>query len=168
MINPMPARGEGIQSQNIEESYSQYFDMVYRISFSYMKNAADTEDITADVFAKLIKNGIAFRDAEHEKAWLLRTAINTCKDALKHWWRKREDISDYESIQADGSIQIDETLKAVLALPTRYKDVIYLYYYDGYSAEEVAEILKKPYSTVRNHLMEARAYLKGVLEYEER
>ena len=167
MINPMPARGGGKQSESMEESYNRYFDMVYRVSFSYLKSAADTEDAAADVFAKLIKNGVRFKDAEHEKAWLLRTTINTCKDFLKHWWRKREDISDYESLHSDSSIYVDETLKAVMELPPRYKDVIYLYYYEGYSTEEIAGILRKPHSTVRNHLMEARAYLKGVLEHEE-
>ncbi len=142
--------------------------MVYRVGFSYLKNPSDTEDVAADVFAKLMKKGVTFQNAEHEKAWLIRVTINTCKDNLKHWWRSRADINDYENLQSDDPFHIDETLKAVMALPTRYKDDIYLYYYEGYTSEEVAEILRRPHSTIRNHLREARNLLRGVLGSEER
>lgn len=154
--------------ENIEEIYRRHFDMVYRVSFSYLKNPHDTEDAVADVFAKLMKKGAAFRSAEHEKAWLIRTAINTCKDFLKHWWRSRANIDDYENLQSGDAIYIDETLKAVMELPERYKDALYLYYYEGYATEEIAKMLKKPHSTIRNHLSEARKLLRGVLDDEER
>lgn len=167
MIKPQPARGEGASLQNIEEIYRRQFEMVYRISFSYLKNPFDAEDASADVFAKLMKKSATFQNAEHEKAWLIRTTINTCKDSLRHWWRSRADIEDYENLHSDAPFHIDETLKAVMELPTRYKDVIYLYYYEGYTSEEVAGILKKPHSTIRNHLSEARNLLRGVLENEE-
>ncbi len=166
MIKPLPARSKGA-SLNVEEIYRRHFDMVYRIGFSYMKNPSDTEDAAADVFAKLMKKSVAFQNAEHEKAWLIRTTINTCKDYLKHWWRSCADIDDYKNLQSDDPFHIDETLKAVMELPTRYKDVIYLYYYEGYTSEEVAVILRKPHSTIRSHLSEARNRLKGVLENEE-
>ena len=167
MIKPSQARGEGASPQSIEEVYRRHFDMVYRISFSYMKNPSDTEDAAADVFAKLIQKGIAFQNDEHEKAWLIRTAINTCKDYLSHWWRRRADIDDYQNLQSDNLFHIDETLKFVLELPARYKDVIYLYYYEGYTSDEIAGILGRPRSTVRNHLREARNLLRGILENEE-
>lgn len=167
MIKPLPARGGGASLQNIEEIYRRQFDMVYRISFSYLKNPSDTEDAAADVFAKLMKKGITFQNAEHEKAWLIRTTINTCKDYLKHWWRSRVNIDDYENLQSDDPFHIDETLKAVMQLPTRYKDVIFLYYYEGYTLAEISGILRKPHSTIRSHLREARNLLKGVLENEE-
>ena len=152
---------------NIEEIYRRHFDMVYRVSFSYLKSSADAEDAAADVFAKLMQKNIAFQNAEHEKAWLLRTTVNTCKNRLSHWWRARADISDYENLQTDDPFYVDETLKAVMELPARYKDVIYLYYYEGYTSEEAAVILKRPHSTVRGHLREARKLLRGVLENEE-
>jgi RNA polymerase sigma-70 factor (ECF subfamily) len=167
MINPLPARGEGISSQNIEEIYRQHFDMVYRVCFSYLKNPSDTEDAVADVFTKLMQKSIAFQSAEHEKAWLIRTTINTCKNILNHWWRNRANFDDYENLKGDDPFYIDETLQAVMDLPIRYKDVIYLFYYEGYTSEEIAGILKKPHSTIRSHLREARIKLRGVLEHEE-
>ena len=155
MIKPLPVRSENTSTRIVEESYRRHFDMVYRISFSYLKHPSDTEDAAADVFAKLMRKNVSFQSAEHEKAWLIRATINTCKDYLRRRRRSCADISDYEILQSDDPYHIDETLKAVMNLPARYKDVIYLYYYEGYTSEEVAGILRKPHSTVRNHLREA-------------
>ena len=155
------------QSQSIEEIYERNVSMVYRVSFSYMKNKPDTDDIVSEVFLKLMKIKILFQNEEHEKAWILRTTINLCKDYLKHWRRKSENIDDYENLEVGAQFEIDETFEIVMNLPERYKDVIYLYYYEGYSTEETARILKKPHSTIRNHLHEARKLLKGVLENEK-
>jgi len=167
MRKSLLARGEDSSSQSFEEAYDRHFQMVYRVCFSYMRNTADTEDVVADVFEKLLKYGKDFKDSEHEKAWLLRTAINRCKDYLKHWWRNRADISDYENLEAKNHFPENDLTGIILSLPDRYKDVIYLYYYEGYSTSEVAKLLGKPHSTVRNHLSEARVLLKGVLENEE-
>jgi RNA polymerase sigma-70 factor (ECF subfamily) len=152
-------------SQSIEEIYERHVSMIYRVSFSYVKNTADAEDISSEVFAKLIRAGVKFKSAEHEKAWLLRTAINLCKNNLKHWRRKNENIDDY--INLHNKNHEDETLQAVMELPERYKYAVYLYYYEGYSSEEIARMLKKPRSTVLNHLHEARKILKGVLGNEK-
>lgn len=167
MNKPLPAHGEDKPSQAFEEIYERQFDTVYRVCYSYMKNAADTEDMVADVFEKLLKSKTAFIDLEHEKAWLLRTAINRCKDFLKNWWRGRVNLDSYEDAEALNPFSESEMLKVILDLPKRYKDAIYLHYYEGYSTAEVAQILKKPQSTIRNHLSEARKLLKGVLENEE-
>jgi RNA polymerase sigma-70 factor (ECF subfamily) len=167
MRSPLPARGMKASVKNIEEIYRRHFDMVYRVSFSYMKNPSDAEDVTADVFAKLMRKNVTFQNAEHQKAWLIRTAINTCKDRLSHWWRSRADIAYYENLPSYDAYHIDDTLKIVMELPARYKAVIYLYYYEGYTTEEIAGILGKPHSTIRNHLSEARNLLRGVLENEE-
>ena len=168
MIKFLQARGKNNRASAFEEAYERRFDMVYRVCFSYMKNKADTEDMVSQVFEKLLKNGLAFRDTEHEKAWLLRTAINQCYDYLKSWRRRIENIDDYENLQAENAFPDNYILTVVLELPERYKDVIYLYYYEGYSTAEVAIILDRPQSTVRSHMREARILLKGVLEDEER
>ena len=167
MINPLSARSEGNPSQSIEEIYKAQFKTVYRVCYSYMMNEADTEEIVSEVFLKLLKNGLDFRSAEHEKAWLLRAAINMCKDHLKHWWRKREDIESHPELQSGDPFRRDEILDIVMKLPERFKDVIFLYYYEGYTTEEAAGILKKPHATVRYHLREARKLLREVLEENE-
>ena len=148
-----------------EDVYTRRFEMVYRVCFSYMKNAPEAEDAVANVFTKLLKKDIRFQSEEHEKAWLLRTAINQCKDGLKHWWRNRLDISDYQHLES-APLAEHPVLELVLGLPKRYKDVIYLYYYEGYATAEIADILRKPHSTIRNHMREARQVLKEILEDE--
>ena len=144
----------------IAEIYSRHVKTIYRICFTYMKNPADTEDIVQETFIKLIRSAGAFESEEHEKAWLIRTATNLCKDNLRHWWRKRENLEDYENTQGKEQIQLDETLEAVMSLPEKYKTVVYLYYYDGYTSVEIARILAKPQSTIRNYLHEARNILR--------
>ncbi|MBR5683418.1 MAG: RNA polymerase sigma factor [Ruminococcus sp.] len=146
--------------KEIEELYERHSKTVYRVCYAYMKNPADTEDAVQETFYRLINKGPWFKSAEHEKAWLIRTAANICKDELKHWRRKCEDIDEHTELRTGDSIETDEVLEAVMELPDKYKTVIYLYYYEGYNSAEIAEILKKPGSTVRNHLHEARGLLK--------
>ena len=146
--------------KEIAEIYKRHSKTVYRVCFAYMKNPADTEDAVQDTFFQLIKSGPAFDSEEHEKAWLIRTASNICKNALRHWWRKREDIEDFRDLPGMETIQTDDVFQTVMDLPAKYKTVIYLYYYEGYTGVEIAGILKKPQSTVRNYLHEARAILR--------
>lgn len=157
----------GADQNRMEEIYARHVDMVYRISLSYLKNTADAEDATADVFARLLSKEIAFQNAEHEKAWLIRTAVNICKDRLKHWWNRRSDIHELPDPAGSAELQDNKVWQAIIELPPHYKEVIYLYYYEGYTSREVAEILKRSHSTVRGQLRQARARLKGVLQDEE-
>ena len=140
--------------------YDRHRKTVYRVCFTYMKNPADTEDAVQDTFLRLIKSGPAFESEEHEKAWLIRAASNVCKNALAHWWRRRESLEDHRELPGAEGISTDEVLEAVLGLPAKYKTVVYLYYYEGYTGPEIAGILKRPKSTIRNYLREARAILK--------
>jgi RNA polymerase sigma-70 factor (ECF subfamily) len=174
MIKSLSARGEEKEvqdmdrpSQNIEELYERHKKMVYRVSFSYLKNTEDTKDAVSEIFLKFMQNKIIFKTAEHEKAWLLRTTINFCKDFLKNWRRKNVNIDDYANIEGTNPFKDDEVLKAVMNLPDKYKYVVHLHYYEGYTSEEISKILKKPQSTILYHLQEARKFLKGVLENEE-
>ena len=122
---------------------------------------AEAEDCTEDVFVKVLTGDFVFQDETHEKKWLTVTAINLCKDRLKHWWRRQVTaIDEAAEIPDENAASFDETLEAVKRLPVKYKDVIYLYYYMDYKTEEIAGMLKKPPSTVRNHLREARECLR--------
>jgi len=154
------------QSESFEAVYERHVNMLFRVALAYVKSRATAEDIVADAFLKLLKANVGFKSQEHEKAWLLRTTINLCKNHQKHWWNKRADIDDYQSLASSEEFRDDEVLKAVMELPERYKAAIYLYYYEGYDSKEIAEMLEKPRSTILNHLSEARKLLKGVLENE--
>lgn len=146
--------------KEIAEIYERHSKTVYRVCFAYMKNPMDTEDAVQETFIRLITKKPRLESEEHEKAWLIRTAANICKDELKHWWRKHENIDDHLDLQAEDMPQTDDVFQAVMQLPDKYKTVIYLYYYEGYDSVEIAKILKKPKSTIRNHLHEARNLLK--------
>lgn len=150
-------------NKEVTESYEKYKLMIYRVCFTYMKNVTDTEDMVQDTFIQLIRKGPKFESDEHEKAWLLRVAINLCKNKLKHWWRKRSSIENEERLGGSTNIQIDTTLQVIMDLPDKYKTVIYLYYYEGYDSVEISNMLEKPASTVRNHLHEARNELRKKL-----
>lgn len=154
-------------NEAFEAFYERYHRTVYRICYTYMKNHHDAEDCTEDVFVKVYTGSFTFADEAHEKAWLTVTAINLCKDRLKHWWRRSVSaIEDNPEPADDGGIGTDETLQAVLRLPEKYKDVIYLFYYMGYQTDEIAKMLHRPPSTVRNHLREARERLRKELGEE--
>ena len=145
-----------------EEFYDRNYRMVYRICFTYMKNQSEAEDCAEDVFVKVLTGSFEFNDETHEKKWLTITAINLCKDRLKHWFRRKVSPidDDFNEPEGDPIPEPDETLEAVMKLSQKYKDVIYLHYYMDYKTDEIAEMLKKPPSTVRSHLSEARAILK--------
>jgi RNA polymerase sigma-70 factor (ECF subfamily) len=148
----------------IAEIYKRHVKTVYRIAYTYMKNSADTEDAVAETFVKMINSAPAFDSEEHEKAWLIRTASNVCKDFLKHWWRRHDDLADYaETMKAENNFDTDSLLEAVCGLPDKYKTVIHLYYYEGYTSVEISGILRKPQSTIRNYLHEARGILREKL-----
>jgi len=129
-----------------------------------MKNRPDTDDAVSDTFVKMITASPIFENEEHEKAWLIRTATNICKNNLKHWRRKLENLEDYtDSLTSKSGFEIDETLDIVCRLPEKYKTPVYLYYYEGYTSIQIAKMLQKPQSTIRYYLHEARKILKKEL-----
>jgi len=156
--------------KEIAEIYERHMKTVYRVCFAYMKNPADSEDAVSETFFKMIQSGAAFENAEHEKAWLIRTASNICKNTLKHWWRRNKPLEEVVYLRGPENMEIDGTLEAVMGLPEKYKTVVYLYYYERYTGAEIAGLLRKPQSTVRNYLHEARLILKNKLggEFDER
>ena len=97
--------------------------------------------MNSSLFLKLITGNRRFQSEEHEKAWLIVTASNTCKDALKHWRRKVENIDDYPSLSDTVSVPENAVLSEILALPVKYREVVYLYYYEGYQTAEIAKML---------------------------
>lgn len=149
--------------KEITEIYNRQVDTVYRICFSFMKNTTDTEDMVQETFLKLLSSGVSFVSEEHEKAWLIVTASNLCKDTLKKWWRRTEDVDNPALGLKQPPFEIDEVLTAILKLPADQKTVVYMYYYEGYSTADIAGFLRCPRATVRSRLSRARKALKHKL-----
>ncbi len=150
-------------NQQAERLANAYADAILRLSYTYLKNTADAQDICQTVFVKLLAEPREFESAEHERAYVLRMAANACKDLLKSPWRKRtcglEAVLEVPAPEAgDGSV-----LAAVNELPAHYRAVIYLFYYEGYQAAEIGKILGVPTATVHTRLARGRARLRDVL-----
>lgn len=155
--------------KEVSQIYYRHVNTVYRVCFMFMKNKNDTEDMVQNTFLKLMSDKTQFQSEEHEKAWLIRTATNLCKDHFRHWWTKTIAINDAaeavtaQAVTAQDNI-IDDTLDKVLALPDKYKTVVYMYYYEGYSTVEIAKMLSKNESTIRSRLHTGRKLLKLEME----
>ena len=142
----------------------RYGDMVRRLCLVHLKKPADTEDIFQNVFLKYVLSPVVFESPEHEKAWLIRVTLNACKDLVKSFFRSRtvplEELLDQP---APLSEEHREVLEAVLALPPKYRDAVYLHYYEGYTAAEIGKLLGKNTNTVYTLLTRAREQLRKTL-----
>ena len=128
----------------------------------YLGRHADAEDVTQEVFVRLLYRAPGFADGDHEKRWLLRVTANLCKDQLKGFWRRQ--VTELEDTLPAAPPEEQEALAAVMALPQQYKLPIHLHYYEGYSVAEIAEILKLGQSAVKMRLKRGREMLKLELE----
>ena len=150
-----------------EEQYTdlvnKYIDTVFRVALNYLKNPMEAEDVTQTVFEKLWCQTNFFEGEAHIKHWLIRVTINACKHILRSPWWKQEPIEDYARILAFENRERSDLFCAVMNLPKKYRLPIYLFYYEGYTTEEISKILKINHSTVRSQLMEARKRLKMLL-----
>ena len=139
--------------------------MLYKITFLYLGNKSDCEDVLQDVFTKYLTGKYKFKNAEHEKAWFIRVTQNKCLDYLKKVGRKNVSIDDKEITY---TYNYDETaqdiISKVIALPDKYKSAIILYYYNDYSVDEISKILKISKSAVKKRLQRGRDILKIELE----
>lgn len=145
--------------------YDKYGDMLYRIAFVYLANPDDAEDVLQDVFLAFFNKNPKLKDEEHKKAWLIRATQNKAINLLKSASRKNVNIDDLQIHIKDinNDLHID-VLKKVLSLSPKYKSVIVLYYYNDYSVNEIAQILKISKSAVKMRLKRSRELLKIELE----
>ena len=149
---------------DIEAIFRRHVQTVYRVCYSFLGSAADAEDATQATFMKLVDHPRAFESEQHERAWLIVCASNLCRDVLKSAARTRVDgLPERELADTRSGDVIDTTLDAVLRLPEKYKDVVYLHYYEGLKTDEIAQMLGEKPSTVRNRLRDARGLLRTAL-----
>lgn len=149
--------------QEVNRAVEQYADTVRRICLVHLKNYADTEDIFQTVFVKYLLHTAPFASPEHERAWIIRVTINACKDLLRSVFRRRTLSLEEVAEQPAPADEHRAVLQAVQALPAAYRDVVYLHYYEGYTAPEIAEILGKNVNTVYTRLTRARGLLRRTL-----
>lgn len=148
----------------ISRAIDRYADTVRRLCMIYLKNHADTEDIFQNVFLKFALSSDSFASAEHEKAWIIRVTINSCKDLMKNFFRSRTVSLDKVMDRPDETTPENrEVLEAVLSLPAKYRSVVYLHYYEGYTAPEISRITGKNTNTVYTHLNRSRQLLREKL-----
>ena len=151
-------------TEDVNRVMEAYADMVRRICFVHLKNRHDTEDVFQNVYMKYLLYEGSFESIEHEKAWFVRVTINACTDWLRALSRRKWvplDVLAEESVMPGDPSK--EVLEAVLRLPEKYRDVIYLFYYEEYTAVEIAKILKKKENTVYTWLSRAKDILREKL-----
>lgn len=154
-----------IDNAFIERIVEEYSDIILRLAMHHVKNRSEAEDITQKVFLKVLKLRPDFQSPEHEKAWILRVTINLCKDYLKSSWFRK--ITYMEENYSTGFKEYrGELLSVVQRLPQKYRNVVYLYYYEEMSITEVSGILGVKEGTIMSLLHRARAKLKVMLKGE--
>ncbi len=151
--------------EEVSRAIDRYADTVRRICMVHLKNYADTEDIFQSVFLKYALSSDTFENEHHEKAWIIRVTVNACKDLKKSFFRSKT-VSLEELVNEPAVVEEEqrEILEIVLSLPEKYKDIVYLHYYEGYSAVEIGRILGKNVNTIYTLLSRARKILKERLE----
>lgn len=146
----------------------KYMDMVYRIALNALGSVADAEDVTQNVMVRLYRADPDFESEEHAKRWLIRVAVNESKRLVGLPWKKREasfeEVLNAASVEADG-LQKD-LVRKIAQLQPKYRVPMYLYYFEGYSIKEIAELTGSKTSTLQTRLARGREKLREVLEEE--
>lgn len=144
----------------------RYMDNLFRLAFSWLKSRADADDVTQTVLLRLYETDKIFESEEHVRHWLVRVTINECKKYWRSPWRRTEDFTDYANTLVFEQPKASGLFDAVMALGPKYRIVIFLYYYEGYSIEEISQVLKLPRGTVGTRLKRGREQLKQTLSEE--
>ena len=144
--------------QDITDSFCRYRDSVYRLAVSYTRSPQEAEDVCQTVFLKLLEADVT---PGKEKAWLMQVTANECRSLLRsHWWKRTTPLEEGFGVPAPEK---DDVLGAVLALNPKYRVVVYLHYYEGYTTGEIAKLLHISQSAVTTRLSRARNMLKDML-----
>lgn len=157
-----------------ERLVRDYADLILRVSYTYLKSTQDAEDICQDVLMRCLDRTEPFEDLEHERAWIIRVAANAAKDLLRRASRKLEVVSIDDIAEPaapeeaiPGAGRAGSVLAAVMALPLKYREAIYLHYYEGYPIKRIAELTGRSEAAVAQHLSRGRSMLRTMLNEEE-
>lgn len=158
-----------MDDRRFEELYEKYADDVLRVSYFYLGDRQQAEDVTQDVFVRLLTHAPDLEDGR-EKAWLLKVALNRCRDLWRAAWVKRVVLGSPAMEltpapdQMDDRLEKQELLSAIRRLPADFRDVILLHYYQGYGIAEMAAMLKVPEGTISSRLSRGRKKLEEILK----
>lgn len=149
-----------------------YADTILRVSYTYLHNTQDAEDICQDVLLKALNRAERFESAEHERAWIIRVTINAAKDLLRRQSGRAtvalddiaEPIAPTRATERELATRSESVLERVMALPLEYREAIYLHYYEGYSIKQIAAIVHASESAVATRLSRGRSKLRPALE----
>lgn len=142
----------------------RYIDTVYRVALNYIKSPSDADDITQNVFLKLLQEKKPFVSENHVKYWLIRVTVNECKNLVRSRWWKAESFEEYAATLSFDNQEQTDLFYTVMALPRKYRLPIYLHYYEGYSTQEIGELLSLPKNTVCTQLRRGRELLRKTLQ----
>lgn len=151
------------REERLKAAMEAYTSLLLHIAWSYTGNAAEAEDIVQEVFFTYFQKAPEFQSPEHEKAWLLRVTANRCKNVLKSSWVKKVLLG--KEVARHQEEFHSEVMDAVLQLSAKYREVVCLYYVEGYSIKEIAALLHRTPTAVGTQLERARKKLR--LELEE-
>lgn len=153
--------------EEVARAIDTYADLIRRLCLVRLKDREDTEDIFQTVFLKYLQHTKPFENTEHEKAWFIQVTLNACRDLLRFWARRPTVPLEELAAQAAPEPEDQGVLEAVLSLPQKYRDAVYLHYYEGYSAPEIGALLGRNTNTVYTLLNRARALLREKLGGDE-
>lgn len=161
---PVVREGEREQvNQRAEELLDRYGNSILRLAYSYVHNMDDAEEILQETLIRFLKHAPVLENESHEKAWLFRVAGNLCKNRLSYnRVRRTDELSQW--IAAEQREDLSFVWEAVKSLPVKYREVIHLFYYEGFTTAQIANVLNQKESTVRSHLMRGRERLKTILK----
>lgn len=144
---------------------AQYLDTIYRVALNGCKNHADAEDVVQNTFMKLLQKEDNFTDEEHVRKWLIRVTINECNSLWRSPWKKHtSSLDELTSEPSFSSLEKSALYYAIRELPTKYRQAIHLYYFEGYQVREIADIMSISETAVQTRLLRARQKLKEILK----
>ncbi|MBO4953831.1 MAG: RNA polymerase sigma factor [Clostridia bacterium] len=150
---------------DLQALFLRQHQRVYRLALLYFKNTSDAEDAVSSIFLKVAEKQPAFENEAHETAWFITATRNYCKDTFKSFWRKSVTLGDLPETP-DSSSESLWVAECILRLPDKYRELLYLYYFEGYSVKELSALLSRKESTLQTQLADARKKLKRLLEKE--
>ncbi|MBQ9155098.1 MAG: sigma-70 family RNA polymerase sigma factor [Solobacterium sp.] len=155
-----------MESETFTLIYEKYRDAVFRIAVTYLKNKADALDAVQEVMIRVYRHDGTFASEEHLQRWIMKTAVNVCRDQLKSFWKRGRadaDLTLFPAREDPDRLLLEE----VFALPLKYRSVIYLHYYENYPLKEISEMLRISESAAKMRAKRGRELLRLELEKEE-